>query len=429
MPQTIPRPRTTAGAGRTGGDGSDTGLVMQLHEFYSSLAIRNDNKIVVLVVDGLGGMSHKEYGYKTELEYASHPNLDRLASRGATGMLTPVLPGVTPGSGPAHIGLFGLDPILFHIGRGVLEALGIGLIPEPTDVFARGNFCTVDDEGTIVDRRAGRIPTETCEQRLDLLRDIRVPRSNIELYAVQDHRFVLRVKGADLDGSIANTDPGSVGAKPKPAKALTPQAEATANIVNAFVDQALDRLRGQSDANALVLRGFSMLPKIPSFYELYDLRSAALAIYPMYKGLARTVGMEILDCGNTFPDQLRTLETHWNEYDYFFIHYKYTDSCGEDGNFLSKVNHIETLDRCIDSLTRLDPAVLAVTGDHSTPAALKSHSWHPVPLLLVSSTCRRDGSMAFTESACAKGALGNMESKYLMGLLLAHALRLEKFGA
>jgi 2,3-bisphosphoglycerate-independent phosphoglycerate mutase len=325
--------------------------------------------------------------------------------------------------------LFGLDPISFNIGRGVLEALGIGLIPEPTDVLARGNFCTVDNEGTIIDRRAGRISTEICEQRLDLLRDIRVPGSDIELLAVEGHRFVLRLKGADLDGNIANTDPGTVGAKPKPAKALTPRAERTASIINAFVDHALDHLKGQSVANALVLRGFSTLPNIPSFHELYGLRSAALAIYPMYKGLARTVGMDILDCGKTFPDQLRTLETHWKEYDYFFIHYKYTDSCGEDGNFLSKVNHIETLDGAIDSLVRLDPAVLAITGDHSTPAVLKSHSWHPVPLLLVSSTCRRDGSTAFIENVCARGALGNIESKYLMGLLLAHALRLEKFGA
>jgi len=402
---------------------------MQLHKFYSSLAIRNDKKIVVLLIDGLGGTSHKDYGYKTELEYADHPNLDRLASRGTTGMLTPVLPGITPGSGPAHLGLFGLDPISFNIGRGVLEALGIGIVPEPTDVLARGNFCTVNDEGLIIDRRAGRIPTDICEQRLALLRDIRVAGSDIELHAVQDHRFVLRLKGADLDGDIDNTDPGSVGAKPRPAKALTPRAETTAKIVNAFVDRALDRLKGQSAANALVLRGFSMLPDIPSFHELYGLRSAALAIYPMYKGLARTVGMDILDCGETFPDQLRTLETHWDTYDYFFIHYKYTDSCGEDGDFLSKVNHIETLDSYIDPLVRLDPAVLAVTGDHSTPAALKSHSWHPVPLLLVSSTCRRDGSTAFTETVCAKGGLGHMESKYLMGLLLGHALRLEKFGA
>jgi 2,3-bisphosphoglycerate-independent phosphoglycerate mutase len=402
---------------------------MQHHEFYSSLAIRNDNKIVLLLIDGLGGASHEDYEYKTELEYAKHANLDRLASRGVTGMLTPVLHGVTPGSGPAHIGLFGLDPISFNIGRGVLEALGIGLVPERTDVLARGNFCNVDNEGTIIDRRAGRISRQICEQRLDLLLDIRVPGSDIELHAVEGHRFVLRLKGADLDGNIANTDPGTVGAKPKPAKALTPRAETTASIINAFVDQALERLKGQSVANGLVLRGFSTLPNIPSFHELYGLRSAALAIYPMYKGLARTVGMDILDCGKTFPDQLRSLETHWKEYDYFFIHYKYTDSCGEDGNFLSKVNHIETLDDSIDSLVRLDPAVLAITGDHSTPAALKSHSWHPVPLLLVSSTCRRDGSTAFTENVCARGALGNIESKYLMGLLLAHALRLEKFGA
>ena len=402
---------------------------MELHRFYSSLAIRNDRKIVVLLIDGLGGLSHEDYGYKTELEYAKHPNLDRLASRGATGMLTPVLPGVTPGSGPAHLALFGVDPIAFNIGRGVLEALGIDIVPDPTDVLARGNFCTVDEKGVITDRRAGRISTQTSEERLSLLRDIRVAGCDIELHAVRDHRFVLRLKGNDLNGDIGNTDPGTVGAKPAPAAALNRRAEATASLVNAFVDQALDRLKGPSAANALVLRGFSMLPTIPSFHELYRLRSAALAIYPMYKGLARAVGMDILNCGNTFPDQLRALETHWEGYDYFFIHYKYTDSCGEDGNFLSKVNHIETLDGSIGPLVNLEPAVLAVTGDHSTPAALKSHSWHPVPLLLASSTCRRDGSTAFTESVCARGGLGTLESKYLMGLLLAHALRLEKFGA
>ena len=402
---------------------------MELHRFYSSLATHNDRKIVVLLIDGLGGLSHEDYGYKTELEYANHPNLDRLASRGATGMLTPVLPGVTPGSGPAHLALFGMDPISFNIGRGVLEALGIGIVPDPTDVLARGNFCTVDDNGVIVDRRAGRISTQTSEERLSLLRDIRVPGCDIELHAVRDHRFVLRMKGSDLDGDIDNTDPGTVGAKPKPAAALSRRAEPTAGLVDAFIDQALDRLKGQSAANALVLRGFSMLPNIPSFDELYGLRSAALAIYPMYKGLARAVGMDILNCGDAFPDQLRTLETHWDGYDYFFIHYKYTDSCGEDGDFLSKVDHIETLDSAIGPLVSLEPAVLAVTGDHSTPAALKSHSWHPVPLLLVSPTCRRDGSMAFTESVCARGGLGTLESKYLMGLLLAHALRLETFGA
>jgi 2,3-bisphosphoglycerate-independent phosphoglycerate mutase len=402
---------------------------MELHRFYSSLAVRNDHKIVVLLIDGLGGLSHKDYGYKTELEYANHPNLDRLASCGATGMLTPVLPGITPGSGPAHLALFGVDPISFNIGRGVLEALGIGLVPDPADVLARGNFCTVDDEGVIVDRRAGRISTDTNEERLSLLRDIRVPGCDIELHAVRDHRFVLRLKGRDLDGRIDNTDPGTVGAKPRPAAALNQRAEATACLVNAFVDQALDRLKGQSAANALVLRGFSSLPNIPSFDELYGLRSAALAVYPMYKGLARAVGMDVLDCGTAFSDQLRTLEAQWERYDYFFIHFKYTDSCGEDGDFLSKVNHIETLDRSIGSLANLEPSVLAITGDHSTPAALKSHSWHPVPLLLVSPTCRRDGSTAFTENVCARGGLGSLESKYLMGVLLAHALRLETFGA
>src|SRR5262245_42170028 len=233
---------------------------MELPPLLSSLAIRNDKKIVLLVIDGLGGLSHIDYGYKTELEYAKHPNLDRLASLGTTGMLTPILPGITPGSGPAHLGLFGLDPLSFRIGRGVLEALGIGLTPEPTDVLARGNFCTVNDEGAIVDRRAGRIPTHVCEQRLILLRDIRVPGAEIELHAVQDHRFVLRLKGKGLDGDIDNTDPGAVGARPRRARALTPRAETTATVVNAFVDAAFDRLQGHAPANALVLRGFSIVP-------------------------------------------------------------------------------------------------------------------------------------------------------------------------
>src|SRR5215472_8843648 len=227
---------------------------MELHQFYSSLAIRNDRKIVVLLIDGLGGLSHEDYGYKTELEYAKHPNLDCLASRGATGMFTPVMPGVTPGSGPAHLALFGLDPVSFQIGRGVLEALGIGIVPEPTDVLARGNFCTVDAQGAIVDRRAGRISTHISEELLALLRNIHVPGSDIELHAVQDHRFVLRLKGTGLDGDIANTDPGAIGAKPKRAEALTARADKTADIVNAFVDQARDRLKGQSVANAIVLR-------------------------------------------------------------------------------------------------------------------------------------------------------------------------------
>src|SRR6516162_8822643 len=335
---------------------------MELHRFFSSLAIRNDRKIVVLLIDGLGGLSHEDYDYKTELEYANHPNLDGLASRGATGMLTPVLPGVTPGSGPAHLALFGVDPIAFNIGRGVLETLGIGIAPDPADVLARGNFCTVDDKGVIIDRRAGRITTHASEERLSLLRGIRVPGCEIELHAVRDHRFVLRLKGSSLDGDIGNTDPGTVGARPKPAAALNPRAEATAGLVNAFIDQALDRLKGQSAANALVLRGFSMLPNIPSLYELYGLRSAALAIYPMYKGLARAVGMDILNSGDAFPDQLRALDTHWEGYDYFFIHYKYTDSCGEDGDFLSKVHHIETVDSSLGPLLSLEPSVLAVTG-------------------------------------------------------------------
>ena len=402
---------------------------MPAHDFISRLSMPNNTKLVLLVLDGLGGSSHSGFSHKTELEAAETPSLDRLASEGTTGLLTPVLPGVTPGSGPGHLALFGYDPQEVLIGRGVLECLGIGITPNPSDALARGNFCTLNQDGTIADRRAGRMSAKECEERLNLLRSIHIPGVSIHLHPVKDYRFVVRLIGDGLDGNIGDTDPGSVGVAPLNASALQQAAGRTAEIFNTFIAETCRLLAQRDEGNGILLRGFSMLPDIPSLATLYGLRAAALAVYPMYKGLARVAGMDVLDCGNTLPEQLSTLKQIWDDYDYFFVHYKYTDSSGEDGDFAAKVSHIETVDRWIPSIVELQPSVLAVTGDHSTPASLRSHSWHPVPFLLVADTCRRDAVLTFSETACSSGGFGQLYARHLMSLMLAHAGRLSKFGA
>ena len=179
----------------------------------------------------------------------------------------------------------------------------------------------------------------------------------------------------------------------------------------------------------VTLRGFARYPKIDTVQEVYGLKAACVAVYPMYKGLARLVGMDVLDAGATLNEQIETLRNNWDQYDFFFLHYKYTDSTGEDGNFGAKVEMIEKLDVEIQRIRALNPDVLIVTGDHSTPSRLRSHSWHPVPVVLVAATCRPDNVSEFGESYCLRGGLGHFEAKHLMTLALAHARRLGKFGA
>jgi 2,3-bisphosphoglycerate-independent phosphoglycerate mutase len=401
---------------------------MKLHHLIRELREQNQTKIVLLVADGLGGLPLEANG-KTELESARTPHLDACAREGVCGLSVPVLPGITPGSGPGHLGLFGYDPLEYRIGRGILEALGIHFDVGPRDVAARGNFCTVDDAGRITDRRAGRPTTERCVAMCQLLQEIRVPGLEVFVEPVREHRFVVVFRGDDLGDAVNDTDPQQTGAVPLPAKGADTASQRTADAVNRFVTEAGRLLKGQAPTNLVTLRGFARYPKIETLEEVYGLRSAAIAVYPMYKGLARLVGMHIADAGSTLGDQIETLQQLWDPYDFFFLHYKYTDSTGEDGNFPAKVEMIERLDAEVPRIRALGPDVLIVTGDHSTPSKLKSHSWHPVPTLLLAKTCRPDRVTEFGESQCLYGGLGQFPAMHLMTLALAHAGRLGKYGA
>jgi len=401
---------------------------MDIHDLTRELHVRNDTKIVMLVADGLGGLP-LEPGGLTELETASTPNLDQLARRGILGGSIPVAPGITPGSGPGHLGLFGYDPLKYVIGRGALEATGIGFALEEGDVAVRGNFCTLDGDGNIVDRRAGRIPTEESAPLARSLREAKVEGAQVFVEPVREHRFVVVLRGKGLGDNVCDTDPQATGVPPLAPQARETASGKTARAAAQFVEEARRILASQKKANGITLRGFAARPNLPTYEEVYGLKAAAIAVYPMYKGLARLVGMEIVGSATTLDEQMGVLEANWAKYDFFFLHYKYTDSTGEDGNFAAKAKKIEELDAALPRITALGPDVLIVTGDHSTPSFLKSHSWHPVPTLLVSNCCRTDNSPAFGESHCTRGGLGQFEARYLMTLALANAGRLGKYGA
>lgn len=387
-------------------------------------------KIVLLVLDGLGGLPREADG-QTELEVGVTPNMDRLAAEGTLGLSVPLTPGLTPGSGPAHLALFGYDPIASPVGRGVLESIGVGLEVKVGDIAARGNFCTVDDQGRITDRRAGRIPGEQAAPLVDRLAGIRIEGATPTVRHVREHRFALVLRGKDLDPAIEDTDPQATGVPPLPARPILPAAVNTAAIVQAWIDQAFERLRGQPLANGLTLRGFSTDPALPPFPETFGVRSGCIAVYPMYRGVASLAGMRVIDFRGESPeDEFRAAAGAWDQFDFFFIHVKKPDSRGEDGDFEGKRAAIEEVDRALPTLLALNPDVLAITGDHSTPSQMRSHSWHPVPLLIrAPATARVDGSTRFGESACASGGLGTIRAADIMPLLLAHAGRLEKYGA
>jgi 2,3-bisphosphoglycerate-independent phosphoglycerate mutase len=401
---------------------------MNLHDLIRELHEAATTKIVLLVADGLGGLPPGPGG-KTELESARTPHLDALARDGVCGLSIPVLPGITPGSGPGHLALFGYDPLEHRIGRGVVEALGINVAVGPGDVAARGNFCTLDEQGRIVDRRAGRPPTERCVELCQLLNEITLPDVEVLVEPVREHRFVAVFRGADLGDAVNDTDPQGVGLAPLPARGTDEASARTASAVNAFVAAAAQALAEQGPTNGVTLRGLARPPAIAALPEITGMRCAALAVYPMYRGLARLVGMDVLDAGATLGEQIDALRAAWAAYDFFFLHYKYTDSTGEDGNFAAKVEMIERLDAELPAIRALRPDVLIVTGDHSTPSLLRRHSWHPVPTVLWARTCRPDAVAEFGETQCLRGGLGQFEAKHLLTLALAHAGRLGKFGA
>jgi 2,3-bisphosphoglycerate-independent phosphoglycerate mutase len=401
---------------------------MDIHKLTRDLHVKNNSKIVMYVADGLGGLPRKPGGM-TELETAKTPHLDALAKEGVLGGSIPVLPGISPGSGPGHLGLFGYDPLQYMIGRGALEATGIGFALQEGDVAIRANFCTLDAKGNISDRRAGRIPTEESAPLAVKLRNVKIPGIEVFVEPVKEHRFVVVLRGPGLAGNIQDTDPQITGVPPLDPEANDAASKKAAELAKEFVRQARDLLAGQSKANGCTLRGFSGKPQLPSYEEVYGLKAAAIAVYPMYKGLARLVGMDIVGKPQTLDEQMKALEDNWAKYDFFFIHFKYTDSTGEDGNFDAKVKRTEEFDAAVPRITNLKPDVVIVTGDHSTPSMLASHSWHPVPTLLWSRYCRTDGCERFGESECLRGGLGQFEAKYLMTLALANAKRLGKFGA
>lgn len=388
-------------------------------------------KMVLLVMDGLGGLP-RERGGKTELETAFTPNMDALAGRSALGLSVPVAPGVTNGSGPGHLALFGYDPIEYEIGRGALEALGVDFDLYPDDVAARGNFCTIDAGGLMLDRRGGRIPNAAADELLEMLRGIRVEGAEIFLRRIKEHRFafVMRAAGGNppLGDGLTETDPLKTGLPLREVKALRPDSARAAGIANRFLAQAGEILKDQSPANMITLRGFAKLPVLPQYKDRFKLNAACVAVNGMYKGVARLAGMKVLDVeGVEIADEFSVLEKYWPEYDFFYMHVKQTDTYGELGDFDAKVKIIEEVDRHIPRLMALDPDVVVIGGDHSSPAVLKSHSWHPVPLLVYGPYVREDMIPEFGERACSRGSIGVILAREIMSLAMANAFRVAKY--
>jgi len=405
-----------------------------MSDLYQQLILPRSEKLVLLVLDGLGDIATEETGRATPLDRAHTPNLDRLAASSALGRMIPVRPAITPGSGPGHLGLFGYDPVDVQVGRGVIEALGLDIDLQSDDLAARANFCTLDPETDLItDRRAGRIATDINRQLTARLREHihRIEDVSVLIQSGKSHRFVVVFRGPGLEGPILDTDPHHEGLPilpPKPARE-TPGSLKAARIVRSFYEQALPLLRDAAPANGFLMRGIDMKPAIPTLGERFGLKCAAIASYPMYRGLAQLCGMTTVATGETPADEFQTYLDHYDEFQYFFIHIKPTDAAGEDGDFELKRTVIEQVDAALPILLSKKPGVLAITGDHSTPCPMEGHSWHPVPVLLHSRVCGIDGATRFTERTCNTGSLGFFESKYLLPLMLANAGMLDKYGA
>ena len=407
---------------------------MNLDALYSELTLKTKAKLVLVVLDGLGDLATKEQLYLTPLEAAATPNLDKLCRDSAQGRMIPAAPGITPGSGPGHLGLFGYDPLEFQVGRGVIEALGLGLELKHGDVAARANFCTLDKKGIVTDRRAGRIPTETCEKLCALLaaKVKKIGDTEVVIKAGKEHRFVVIFRGSGLEGPLTDADPNREGF---PIPTVHPRDENNAGqkkmaaLIADFYKAALPILANEKPANGFLMRGIAHQPHLPLFEERYKLKAAALAVYPMYKGLAQLVGMKKIEGPATITEQFERYLKEYDHFDFFFIHYKYTDKAGEDGIFNAKKRALEDFDAALPILLKKRPDVLAITGDHSTPVALKGHSWHPQPVLLHSAFSGSDKLERFTETGANLGSLSVFEAKYLIRLMQANARMFDKFGA
>jgi 2,3-bisphosphoglycerate-independent phosphoglycerate mutase len=401
---------------------------MDRFELMKMLKQPSTEKIVFLVIDGLGGLPQEN---NTELELAQTPNMDKLAAKSETGLMIPIIPGVTPGSGPGHLALFGYDPLQYMIGRGILSALGVKFPIRDGDLAARVNFATLDAKGNVIDRRAGRIPDEINRIMCDKIREIQIPGLKIFIETEKEHRAALILRGQSFSDNLSETDPQKTDVPPLPVRALDnkPATVHTAEMLNTFLSEVRKKLKGEKPANGILLRGFALYQQIPSMNDIYGLNACAIAGYPMYRGLASLVGMEVIETESGVGPQFAKLGEHWGNYDFYFVHIKYTDSRGEDGDFPAKVSVIEEVDEHIPSILNLNPDVLVITADHSTPASFKAHSWHPVPLLISSKWARRAGISKFGETELLRGTLGIIHSPDLMPLVMAHAGKLAKFGA
>jgi 2,3-bisphosphoglycerate-independent phosphoglycerate mutase len=399
-------------------------------EILEQLIVKNDKKIIFLIMDGLGGLPQSPDG-QTELEAAATPNMDRLAIAGTCGLLDPVGYGITPGSGPAHFALFGYDPVKLNVGRGLLSAAGLGFPMAAGDLYMRANFATIDKKGLITDRRAGRLATEKNELLCKKLQnDIRLSSAKEVFFLTEkEHRALVVLRGGKWSEQITETDPQKTGLPPAQAQAIVPEAVSTAAAVNELSGKIIKALSGEDKANSMLLRGYAKYQLFPSMADRFGLNPLAVAGYPMYKGIARLLGMTIAEDTETIEDEIKMLGAKYKDYDYFFVHIKATDSRGEDGKFDDKVKVIEKVDSLLPQICALNPDVLVITGDHSTPAAMAGHSWHPVPVLLAAKNCRPDLATSFGERTCLSGGLGRMPMKYLMSVALAHAGKLQKFGA
>ncbi len=387
-----------------------------------------DTRLVLLVLDGLGGLPNRSDGL-TELEVARTPNLDRLAREGQTGLSQAVGLGITPGSGPGHLALFGYDPLGNNIGRGALSALGLGLDMSNGDLAIRLNFCTLGADGTVLDRRAGRIETSLNQVLVQKLNEIDVPGVDLQFVTESQHRAVLLLRGSELDARVVETDPQAIGVPPRHPDALDPKATHTSGVLAQVLVEIRRVIGSETPANFVLMRGYAVVPELPTLGDLYGLNPVCVATYPMYKGLARAVGMHAIEGLHTLSDQVVVLDDVWGAYDYFFLHVKAPDACGEDGDFDGKVSAIEDVDERLIEIVEHAPDVLVVTGDHSTPSRLGQHSWHPSPCVFWGDTVRPDEISIFGERSCDGGALGVFPAQAIMALMLAHGGRLEKFGA
>jgi 2,3-bisphosphoglycerate-independent phosphoglycerate mutase len=406
----------------------------KLDTLYDQLTLPTKAKLALVVMDGVGDIATRENGFLTPLEAAKTPIMDELSREAIQGRMTPVAPGITPGSGPGHLGLFGYDPVETQVGRGVIEALGLGLELQAGDVAARANFCSLDPDGLVTDRRAGRIETEECERLCALLSAGIQKIANIQVIIQpgKGHRFVIIFRGEGMEGPLSDTDPQREGfpiAEAAPVDVSSKKAQKAAKLIRDFYEKALPILKDERPANGFLMRGIAHQPMIPTFQERYKLKAACLAVYPMYKGLAQLVGMQKVEGPQSISEQFNRYLEEYDHFDFFFIHYKYTDMYGEDGNFEAKKQAIEALDEALPILLQKRPDVLAITGDHSTPCPMKGHSWHPQPVLLHSAFSGCDKLDRFTETGANIGSMGVFEAKYLIRHMQAHARMFDKYGA